>query len=74
MESLHNENNIQRNEKKYYKVSKRYLAEALGYIGFRYYKFNDDGKIVYSFEDNENFQSALKQLIDLRQKYNVINK
>ena len=51
---------------KYTQINKKYLAEALSFLGFRYYKFNDDGQTVYSFENTEKFSKALVKLLQLR--------
>ncbi len=53
-------------ENKYTQINKRYLAEALAFLGFRYYKFNDNGQIIYSFENTEKFSLALVKLLNLR--------
>ncbi|MBN7771837.1 hypothetical protein [Clostridium aminobutyricum] len=52
---------------KFYNINKKYLAEALSFLGFRYYKYiNDEGKQVYSFEDSNEFQEALSGLFALK--------
>lgn len=55
--------------KKYYEIRKRYLAEALSFLGFRYFKFTNDGNIIYNFKDTESFRSALTQLNILKSTY-----
>ena len=55
-------------EKKYVEVKKRYLAEALSFLGFHYYKFTNPEETVYSFENSEKFQTAFKELIQLRER------
>lgn len=57
-------------EQKYYKIRKKYLAAALGYIGFKYYKFNEGEKIIYSFEDTNKFRQALTKLTELKNEIN----
>lgn len=53
--------------KRFYNINKRYLAEGLSFLGFRYFKFQDaEGKQVYSFEDSEKFQEALAGLFTLK--------
>lgn len=56
------------NEKKYYIVKNKYLADGLSFLGFRYYKFNDETGIVYSFEDTETFRKNLTAMLDLKKK------
>ncbi|MBW9170756.1 hypothetical protein K2F43_05990 [Clostridium estertheticum] len=54
---------------KYYEVRKKYLAEALSYLGMPYMKFNkEDGTIVYSFENTDNFNLALNELTKLKNR------
>lgn len=55
-------------------IHKKYLAEALSFLGFRYYKFNeydrDNNKIIkYSFVETPEFNDAVNQLLTLKQKY-----
>jgi len=58
------ENNI-----KYTNIKKKSLADALNFLGFRYYKFqNDKGETVFSFIENVNFLKALKGLLELREE------
>ena len=56
-------------------IHKKYLAEALSFLGFRYYKFNgydqDDKQIIkYSFIETPDFNNAVDELLMLKQKYN----
>lgn len=54
-------------EKKYYHVNKKYMADALNYLGFRYYIFsNYQNETVYSFIDDDKFRIALTGLTQLR--------
>lgn len=57
-------------KKKYYTVNKIYLANGLAYLGFNYYKFNNETGVIYSFEDTPFLRSAVKELEELRYKYN----
>lgn len=54
------------NQREFYVIKNKYLANALNYLGHRYYKFKDDeGNTVYSFVNTTDFGmklSALKQL------------
>lgn len=56
-------------EKKYYRVNQVYLANALSFLGFRYYKFNEGGEVLYTFEDTKRFREALTTLMGLKNKY-----
>lgn len=58
-------------------IHKKYLAEALSFLGFKYYKFNefnDIGKqiVKYSFIETPDFNDAVDNLLALKQKYNKI--
>ena len=61
-----------KNNKKYRVVYKKYLAEALSFIGFRYYKYNDEKGTGYSFLETDLFINALNDLLELKNKYNII--
>lgn len=56
----------------YCNINKRYLAEALSFLGFKYFKFQNEGKTVYSFEDNDKFRIALTKILELRKELNGI--
>lgn len=56
------------NKEKYYTIKNKYLAEGLSFLGFRYYKFNDEAGIVYSFEDTEIFRDNLAAILDLKKQ------
>lgn len=60
---------------KYFIVRKKYLADALSFLGFKYYKFtNSDGSIYYSFENSGRFNDAMTELLSLQNKFNQYNK
>lgn len=53
-------------------IHKKYLADALSFLGFRYYKFydNHNPKIIkYSFIETEKFNNALNDILALKEKY-----
>lgn len=62
-------------EEKYYTTDSKTLADALGYLGFKYYKFDNEkyGK-VYSFNNTKEFQDARDYLWALKCKFNPIKK
>ena len=53
-------------EKKYRSIRKKYLADALAFLGFRYYKYTNEDGISYSFEDTENLKYAIDSLMSLK--------
>ena len=58
--------------KKYYEIRKKYLADALSWLGMRYYIFDNFlNEKVYSFENTDKFQEALSGLFALREKINT---
>lgn len=54
-----------------YEVKKKYLADALSYLGFRYYKNGFGIDTIYSFENTEKFSQALIGLNLLKDKLNM---
>jgi len=56
-------------------IHKKYLAEALSFLGFRYYKFNEIDNnsrkeiIKYSFVETPAFNNAVNDLLSLKEKY-----
>lgn len=60
--------------KKYYVLDNKYMADAISYLlGRRYYIFNDKynkDKKIYSFKDDMRFREVLTLVYDTRQKYN----
>ncbi|PJI07661.1 MULTISPECIES: hypothetical protein [Clostridium] len=62
--------------KEYTTVDNKYIADAINWVtGMRYYIFtNNEGKIVYSFKNNDQFHVALEKLIEIKNfmnfKYN----
>jgi len=55
---------------KTYEVRKRYLAEALSYLGFRYFKNGFGNDTIYSFENTEKFSKAMTKLNQLKEEIN----
>lgn len=54
----------------YFEVRKKYLAVALSFLGFKYYKFtSNEGYILYSFAETDKFKDALHDLLKLKDKY-----
>ncbi|HBJ1649386.1 hypothetical protein [Clostridium botulinum] len=57
--------------KKYKNIKKKYLADALSFLGFRYMIFdNEDGTKEYTFEDTFKFQYALNELLKFKKEIN----
>ena len=57
-------------KKKYFAINEKTTAIALNYLGFKYYQFtNNEGNIVYSFENTDEFHKARTELWNLRNKY-----
>lgn len=52
-----------------FNINKKYLADALSWLGFRYYKFNTSNGTIYSFERTDEFLEAMKQLIEFKKIY-----
>ncbi|NFO30396.1 hypothetical protein FDB41_06800 [Clostridium botulinum] len=57
--------------KKYKNIKKKYLADALSFLGFRYMIFdNEDGTKEYTFEDTFKFQHALAKILEIKKEIN----
>lgn len=54
---------------KIYEVRKKYLAEALSFLGFKYYKKGFGEDTIYTFENTEKFAKALHELTLLKTKF-----
>ena len=52
--------------KKFFQTKSKSLAYALNYIGYRFYKFNDDGITTYSFLIDEKFLEKINKLNDIK--------
>ena len=53
---------------KIYEVKKKYLAEALSFLGFKYFKKGFGENTIYTFENTEKFSNALHELTLLKNK------
>ena len=53
---------------KIYEVKKKYLAEALSFLGFKYHKQGFGKETTYTFENTEKFSKALHELSQLKRK------
>ncbi|WP_029453168.1 hypothetical protein [Clostridium algidicarnis] len=58
---------------KYYVIKNKYLAEGLAFLGFRYFKYNQNGKETYSFIKNEDFLNAMQSIIKLKNEIGYKN-
>ena len=55
---------------KYFIVRKKYLADALSFLGFKYYKFTEpNGSVYYSFENSEKLNEAMSELLSLQSRF-----
>lgn len=52
----------------YYIIRKKYLAEAIAYLGFRYYKECEGRDTIYKFNDTIEFRQALTELMQLKKR------
>lgn len=60
---------------RYFIVRKKYLADALSFLGFKYYKFTEpNGSVYYSFENSEKLNEAMTELLCLQGRFNRYNK
>ena len=45
------------------------MAQALSYLGYRYFKYNTENGVIYSFERTPEFMEALHALIEIKKDY-----
>ncbi|EJO5347014.1 hypothetical protein NRP93_001080 [Clostridium botulinum] len=55
--------------KEYYEIRKKYLAEGLAFLGYRYFKEGFGKDTIYKFKNTENFRQALTGLMELKEKH-----
>lgn len=60
-------------ENKYTIIDKRYLAEGLAFIGFKYKKDGIGKDAKYVFEDTEQFRYGLHRILELKKELNIFN-
>lgn len=53
-------------KKEFYVVRKKYLADAMSYLGYNYFKNGYGENTTYSFEKTDEFMRALKLLLALK--------
>jgi len=51
-----------------YEVRNKYQADALAYLGFRYYKKGFGAETVYTFEETEILIGAIKQMNGIKNR------
>lgn len=56
------------NNKEYYQTKNEYLAKALNFLGFKYYKFNNETGIIYSFKITEDFNEVKEKFFELKKR------
>ena len=60
---------------KYFIVRKKYLADALSFLGFKYFKFTEpNGSVYYSFENSDKLNEAMTELLSLQGRFNRYDK
>lgn len=52
---------------KYRIIRNKYLADGLSFCNFKYQKYqNDEGNTVYSFEESDKLDSAIKTIMKIK--------
>lgn len=51
-----------------YIIKKKYLAESMAFLGYKYFKEGYGKDTKYIFQDTENFRNALTQLMSLKEE------
>lgn len=58
------------NSQEYYYVKSKNFAISLNFLGFKYYKFNnEDGTVSYCFKNTDSLQRALDKMIKLKKEF-----
>lgn len=57
----------------YYEIRKKYLAEAIAWLGYRYWKEGYGKDTIYKFKDTEEFRNALTGLMQLKNQVGKYN-
>ncbi|APM37808.1 hypothetical protein [Clostridium kluyveri] len=52
-----------------FNINKKYMAMALSYLGYSFYKYNTKNGVVYSFERTPEFMECFYKLIELKENY-----
>lgn len=56
---------------KNYQIKNKYLAEAMSWLGFRYYKTGFGKDTIYTFIETEEFKKCLSDMLEYKQKNNI---
>ena len=54
--------------KQYYEIRKKYLAESMAFLGYKYMKDGYGKDTTYRFENTDQFNKALTGLMELKDK------
>ncbi|APQ95568.1 hypothetical protein [Clostridium botulinum] len=54
--------------KEYYEIRKKYLAEGLAFLGYRYFKEGFGKDTIYKFKNTKEFNMALNELMKLKDR------
>ncbi|MEL5897279.1 hypothetical protein AAGC94_04245 [Clostridium sporogenes] len=54
--------------KEYYEIRKKYLAEGLAFLGYRYFKEGFGKDTIYKFKNTKEFNIALNELMKLKNR------
>jgi hypothetical protein len=54
--------------KQYYEIRKKYLAESMAFLGYKYIKEGYGKDTIYLFENTIEFNTALTGLMELKNK------
>lgn len=55
-------------DKDYYEIRKKYMAESMAFLGYKYWKDGFGKETIYKFEDTKEFREALTGLMELKNK------
>jgi hypothetical protein len=55
-----------KNGSKYIQTKNQYLASALAFCGYRYYKISIEGELILSFQYSDKLLETVEHLIELK--------
>ncbi|NMM64379.1 hypothetical protein HBE96_17300 [Clostridium sp. P21] len=54
--------------KEYYNIRKKYLAEGMAFLGYKYFKEGYGKDTIYKFKNTKEFNTALTGLMELKKR------
>lgn len=65
---------MKENDIKYKAISNKYLAYGLAFANFKFQKHEENGKKIYTFENNKELNEVIDYLTNVRNKNKFISR